>query len=63
MLAGVYLCVEAEEDFTVRPCKPPEAASPLANGSSPPTPDQLAGVFLPVEAAEDLAVYPARQRA
>jgi hypothetical protein len=59
MLAGVYLCVEAEEDFTVRPYQSgaPSAATAGHRGKLP-TPDQLAGVYLCVEGSEDLRVYP-----
>ena len=59
MLAGVYLCVEAEEDFTVRPYQSgaPSAATAGHRGKLP-TPDQLAGVYLCVEGPEDLGVYP-----
>src|SRR5262245_60218452 len=56
MLAGIYPCVEAEEDLSVRPCQLPQPAA--VNGAERPTQDQLAGVYLRVEGPEDLTVHP-----
>ena len=61
MLAGVTVRIEAEEDFTIRPCQAPQtAANAAANGTGRPMTDQLAGVYVQVEAYEDLTVRPVR---
>jgi hypothetical protein len=59
MLAGVYLCIESEEDLTLRPYQQPQPnAAALGITAELPTTDHLAGVYLCVEGPEDLAVYP-----
>jgi hypothetical protein len=58
MLAGVYLCVEAEEDLSVRPYQQaePSGAAP-GQGPESPTTERLAGVYLCVEGQEDTTVH------
>jgi hypothetical protein len=58
MLAGVYLCVEAEEDLTLRPYQPGTPTAAAGRRGALPTTDQLAGVYLCVEGPEDLTIHP-----
>ena len=57
MLAGIYVEIAAEEDFSVLPRLPPDSSSAGHSPEQPP-PAALAGVCVHVEAPEDLSVRP-----
>jgi hypothetical protein len=57
--AVVNVCLEGEEDLTVRPRQVPgRLAGPDSGAATPPTLDALAGIYVYVEAEEDLTVRP-----
>jgi hypothetical protein len=55
-LAGIYVCVEAEERVTVPPSNGLPGQAPPGPVALRPTADELAGIYVCIEAEEGVAV-------